>query len=174
MHLRAGPTGLENGQATIDEAYLEYCPTAQKPAAGRFRPPPDDIMKKSLDQNDSPTSTLRGRRCLAAWRKKLDHDLIASQRPALGTLRRQLTPATATRALACSPRWNPARWPAGAAHDHAHLAAFSAATTAWAIRRLTTIRGHHQGRGQWLVGEGTSSGSVARLAMRWKPRVGKR
>lgn len=53
-----GPTGLENGQATIDEAYLEYRPD-QGPWSlrlGRFQAAfgLDDIMKKSLDQNDSP------------------------------------------------------------------------------------------------------------------------
>lgn len=52
-----GPTGLEDGQATIDEAYLEY----RQPESpwslrlGRFQAgfALDDIMKKSLDLNDS-------------------------------------------------------------------------------------------------------------------------
>ncbi|MGY0561259.1 porin [Luteimonas sp. A277] len=53
-----GPTGLQDGQATIDEAYLEYRP-AESPwslRVGRFQAAfgIDDIMKKSLDQNDSP------------------------------------------------------------------------------------------------------------------------
>ena len=53
-----GPAGLEDGQATIDEAYLEYRP-AQSPwsfRVGRFQAAwgLDDVMKKSLDQNDSP------------------------------------------------------------------------------------------------------------------------
>ena len=53
-----GPGGLENGQATIDEAWLEYRP-AQAPWSlrlGRFQAAfaLSDIMKKSLDQNDSP------------------------------------------------------------------------------------------------------------------------
>ncbi|MBJ6977860.1 porin [Luteimonas sp. MC1895] len=52
-----GPAGLEDGQATIDEAYLEYRP-AESPWSlrlGRFQAAfgLDDIMKKSLDQNDS-------------------------------------------------------------------------------------------------------------------------
>ena len=52
-----GPAGLEDGQATIDEAYLEYRP-AESPwslRVGRFQAAfgIDDIMKKSLDQNDS-------------------------------------------------------------------------------------------------------------------------
>ena len=52
-----GPSGLEDGQATIDEAYLEYR-SAQSPWSlrlGRFQAAfgIDDIMKKSLDQNDS-------------------------------------------------------------------------------------------------------------------------
>lgn len=52
-----GRSGLEDGQATIDEAYLEYRP-AQSPwslRVGRFQAAfgVDDIMKKSLDQNDS-------------------------------------------------------------------------------------------------------------------------
>ncbi|MBJ6981854.1 porin [Luteimonas sp. MC1572] len=52
-----GPAGLEDGQATIDEAYLEYRP-AESPWSlrlGRFQAAfaIDDIMKKSLDQNDS-------------------------------------------------------------------------------------------------------------------------
>ena len=53
-----GPAGLENGQGTIDEAYLEYRP-AEAPwslRVGRFQAAwgLDDVMKKSLDQNDSP------------------------------------------------------------------------------------------------------------------------
>jgi len=53
-----GPAGLQDGQATIDEAWLEYRP-AQSPwslRVGRFQTAfgIDDIMKKSLDQNDSP------------------------------------------------------------------------------------------------------------------------
>ncbi|WP_457020389.1 porin [Luteimonas sp. A482] len=52
-----GPGGLEDGHATIDEAYLEYR-SAQSPWSlrlGRFQAAfgIDDIMKKSLDQNDS-------------------------------------------------------------------------------------------------------------------------
>ncbi|MEN1960391.1 porin [Luteimonas sp. MJ246] len=52
-----GPAGLEDGQATIDEAYLEYR-AADSPwslRVGRFQAAfgIDDIMKKSLDQNDS-------------------------------------------------------------------------------------------------------------------------
>lgn len=53
-----GPAGLENGQGTIDEAYLEYrqpdSPWSVR--VGRFQAAfgLDDIMKKSLDQNDSP------------------------------------------------------------------------------------------------------------------------
>jgi len=52
-----GPAGLENGQATIDEAYFEYR-SAESPwrlRIGRFQAALgiDDIMKKSLDQNDS-------------------------------------------------------------------------------------------------------------------------
>lgn len=52
------PAGLDNGQATIDEAWLEYRP-AESPWSlriGRFQAAfaLDDIMKKSLDQNDSP------------------------------------------------------------------------------------------------------------------------
>ncbi|MEN1941199.1 porin [Luteimonas sp. MJ174] len=52
-----GPSGLEDGQATIDEAYLEYR-AADSPwslRVGRFQAAfgIDDIMKKSLDQNDS-------------------------------------------------------------------------------------------------------------------------
>ncbi len=48
-----GPGGLEDGQATIDEAYLEYR-SAQSPWSlrlGRFQAAfgIDDIMKKSLD-----------------------------------------------------------------------------------------------------------------------------
>ena len=51
-----GPSGLEDGQATIDEAYLEY--RSQSPWSlrlGRFQAAfgINDIMKKSLDQNDS-------------------------------------------------------------------------------------------------------------------------
>lgn len=53
-----GPAGLEDGQGTIDEAYLEYRP-AEAPwslRVGRFQTAwgLDDVMKKSLDQNDSP------------------------------------------------------------------------------------------------------------------------
>jgi len=52
-----GPAGLEDGQATIDEAYLEYRP-GESPWSlrlGRFQAAFGlaDIMKKSLDQNDS-------------------------------------------------------------------------------------------------------------------------
>lgn len=52
------PTGLENGQGTLDEAYLEYRP-AEAPWSvrmGRFQAAwgLDDLMSKSLDQNDSP------------------------------------------------------------------------------------------------------------------------
>ena len=52
-----GPAGLENGQGTIDEAWLEYRP-AEAPWSvriGRFQAAwgLDDVMKKSLDQNDS-------------------------------------------------------------------------------------------------------------------------
>ncbi len=52
-----GPAGLENGQGTIDEAWLEYRP-AEAPwsvRVGRFQAAwgLDDVMKKSLDQNDS-------------------------------------------------------------------------------------------------------------------------
>ena len=52
-----GPAGLEDGQGTIDEAYLEYRP-AEAPwrlRVGRFQAAwgLDDVMKKSLDQNDS-------------------------------------------------------------------------------------------------------------------------
>lgn len=51
------PSGLANGQATVDEAYLEYRP-AEAPwslRVGRFQAAwgLDDVMKKSLDQNDS-------------------------------------------------------------------------------------------------------------------------
>lgn len=54
-----GPSGLENGQGTIDEAYLEYR-SAEAPwsvRVGRFQAAwgLDDVMKKSLDQNDSPS-----------------------------------------------------------------------------------------------------------------------
>lgn len=54
-----GPGGLANGQATLDEAWLEYRP-AEAPWSlrlGRFQAQfaLDDIMKKSLDQNDSPS-----------------------------------------------------------------------------------------------------------------------
>ena len=52
-----GPAGLEDGQATIDEAYLEYRPDESPWSVrlGRFQAAfgIDDIMKKSLDQNDS-------------------------------------------------------------------------------------------------------------------------
>lgn len=52
-----GPGGLEDGQATIDEAYLEYRPDESPWSLrlGRFQAAfgIDDIMKKSLDQNDS-------------------------------------------------------------------------------------------------------------------------
>ncbi len=53
-----GPAGLRNGQATVDEAYLEYR-AADAPwslRVGRFQAAwgLDDVMKKSLDQNDSP------------------------------------------------------------------------------------------------------------------------
>jgi len=52
-----GPAGLEHGQATIDEGYLEYRPTESPWSLrlGRFQAAfgLDDIMKKSLDQNDS-------------------------------------------------------------------------------------------------------------------------
>lgn len=52
-----GPAGLRDGQATIDEAYLEYR-AADAPwrlRVGRFQAAfgIHDIMKKSLDQNDS-------------------------------------------------------------------------------------------------------------------------
>ena len=52
-----GTGGLVDGQGTIDEAYLEYHP-AQAPWSvrlGRFQAAwgLDDVMKKSLDQNDS-------------------------------------------------------------------------------------------------------------------------
>ena len=52
-----GTSGLEDGQGTIDEAYLEYRP-AEAPwsiRVGRFQAAwgLDDVMKKSLDQNDS-------------------------------------------------------------------------------------------------------------------------
>src|SRR5690606_32089585 len=52
-----GPSGLVPGQATLDEAYLEYRP-AESPWSlrlGRFQAAwgLDDVMKKSLDQNDS-------------------------------------------------------------------------------------------------------------------------
>lgn len=52
-----GPAGLENGQGMIDEAYLEY-PPAEAPwslRVGRFQAAwgLDDVMKTSLDQNDS-------------------------------------------------------------------------------------------------------------------------
>lgn len=52
-----GPGGLESGQATIDEAYVQYrsqhSPWSLR--VGRFQAAfaPDDLMKKSLDQNDS-------------------------------------------------------------------------------------------------------------------------
>ena len=53
-----GPAGLENGQGTIDEAYLEYRPSDAPWSVrmGRFQAAwgLDDVMKKSLDQNDSP------------------------------------------------------------------------------------------------------------------------
>ena len=53
-----GPAGLENGQGTIDEAYLEYRPAEAQWSlrVGRFQAAwgLDDVMKKSLDQNDSP------------------------------------------------------------------------------------------------------------------------
>src|SRR5690606_5552311 len=53
-----GPAGLEDGQGTIDEAYLEYRPpdSPWSLRVGRFQAAfaLDDIMKKSLDQNDSP------------------------------------------------------------------------------------------------------------------------
>ena len=49
--------GLENGQGTIDEAYLEYRPAQSSWSLrmGRFQAAfgINDIMKKSLDQNDS-------------------------------------------------------------------------------------------------------------------------
>ena len=53
-----GPAGLENGQGTIDEAYIEYR-APEGPWSlrlGRFQAAwgLDDVMKKSLDQNDSP------------------------------------------------------------------------------------------------------------------------
>lgn len=52
-----GPAGLEDGQATIDEAWLEYRSAASpwRLRLGRFQAAfaLDDIMKKSLDQNDS-------------------------------------------------------------------------------------------------------------------------
>lgn len=53
-----GPAGLESGQGTVDEAYVEYR-SANAPwsvRVGRFQAAwgLDDIMKKSLDQNDSP------------------------------------------------------------------------------------------------------------------------
>ncbi|MDO5505905.1 MAG: porin [Pseudoxanthomonas suwonensis] len=51
-------TGLEDGQATIDEAWLEYQATDSpfSVRVGRFQAAfaPADLMKKSLDQNDSP------------------------------------------------------------------------------------------------------------------------
>lgn len=52
-----GPSGLQSGQGTIDEAYLEYrrdgSPWSLR--LGRFQAAfgLDDVMKKSLDQNDS-------------------------------------------------------------------------------------------------------------------------
>lgn len=53
-----GPAGLENGQGTIDEAYLEYRPEGSPWSLrlGRFQASFGlaDVMKKSLDQNDSP------------------------------------------------------------------------------------------------------------------------
>lgn len=52
-----GPSGLEDGQATIDEAYLEYRPADARwnLRLGRFQAAWGlaDVMKKSLDQNDS-------------------------------------------------------------------------------------------------------------------------
>ena len=52
-----GPSGLLDGQGTIDEAYIEYRPAAAPWSlrVGRFQAAfgLDDIMKKSLDQNDS-------------------------------------------------------------------------------------------------------------------------
>lgn len=52
-----GPSGLEDGQGTIDEAYLEYRPADARwrLRLGRFQAAwgLDDVMKKSLDQNDS-------------------------------------------------------------------------------------------------------------------------
>ena len=53
-----GPSGLQDGQGTIDEAYLEYSP-GESPWSlrlGRFQAAFGlaDVMKKSLDQNDSP------------------------------------------------------------------------------------------------------------------------
>lgn len=52
-----GPAGLEGGQATIDEAYVQYR-SERSPWSlrlGRFQVAfaPDDLMKKSLDQNNS-------------------------------------------------------------------------------------------------------------------------
>ena len=53
-----GPAGLENGQGTVDEAWLEYRPAEARWSLrfGRFQAAwgLDDVMKKSLDQNDSP------------------------------------------------------------------------------------------------------------------------
>ena len=53
-----GATGLSTGQATIDELYLDYGPSGSPWSLrmGRFQASFGlaDVMKKSLDQNDSP------------------------------------------------------------------------------------------------------------------------
>ena len=53
-----GPSGLGTGQATVDEAFLEYHASGSpwRLRLGRFQAAwgLDDVMKKSLDQNDSP------------------------------------------------------------------------------------------------------------------------
>lgn len=52
-----GPSGLVDGQATFDEAWLEHAPVDARWSLrlGRFQASfgLDDVMKKSLDQNDS-------------------------------------------------------------------------------------------------------------------------
>lgn len=95
-----GPAGLEDGQGTIDEAYLEYRP-AEAPWSlrfGRFQAAwgLDDVMKKSLDQNDSTNFDITWTDgAWLQWRASEDwttHFIVRhnDRRGPTGTLRRPL------------------------------------------------------------------------------------
>ncbi|MBB6600500.1 porin [Luteimonas sp. MC1825] len=175
-----GPQGLEDGQATIDEAYLEYR-AAESPWSlrlGRFQAAfaIDDIMKKSLDQNDSTNFDITWTD--GAWWQWRGQDwtthVIArhnDRRGPTGALRRPLDFADGgARRPVRGGRIEDGRRPRGAAHGHADLAAIRAAHERPRRPGAGGLPGgDREGRRRMALGPGRHE-----VPARWRDRLGAR